>query len=72
MPRLPGRAVTRGGRGYQDLWLLGTIHRMSVVAGLVVLFLFYWIIRKAVRDGMRDAWKRRSREAAQPKDDIHG
>jgi hypothetical protein len=45
---------------------------MSVVVVILALFLFYWIIRKAVRDGMRDAWKRQSRETGQTRDDTYG
>jgi hypothetical protein len=45
---------------------------MSVVVAILALFVFYWIIRKAVRDGMRDDWKRRSRETGRTKDDTYG
>jgi hypothetical protein len=45
---------------------------MSVVVVPLALVLFYWIIRKAVRDGMRDAWKRRSRETDRTTDDARG
>jgi hypothetical protein len=45
---------------------------MSVVGVALALVLFYWIIRKAVRDGMRDAWKRRSRETGRTTDDTCG
>jgi hypothetical protein len=59
-------------RTCQDHALIGTIHGMSVVVVILALFVFYWIIRKAVRDGMRDAWKRRSRETGRTEDDTHG
>jgi hypothetical protein len=45
---------------------------MTVVVVILALVLFYWIIRKAVRDGMRDAWKRRSRETGGTMDDSRG
>ena len=44
---------------------------MSVVVVILALVLFYWIIRKAVRDGMHDAWKRRHRETGRAEDDTH-
>jgi hypothetical protein len=42
---------------------------LLVLAGLVVgslaLWIFYWVMRAAVRHGIEDAWRRRAAQAAE-------
>jgi membrane protein DedA with SNARE-associated domain len=37
---------------------------LGILGSLLSLWIFYWIVRAAVRHGMEDAWRRRAQRAS--------